>query len=188
MSERKTKELRREELLDAALEDFAELGLFGASTEEIARRAGISHPYVFRLFPTKKELFMAVAARCFRETLELFQQVAEGKRGREALSAIGEVQVNRLRTNPKLLRLQIQAFAACGDPDVREIVRNGLGDLVAYVERVGGLIDEEPSRFLAIAMLMNVLASLHLSDGAEPWVDRLLAGCRYTRETFARPT
>jgi AcrR family transcriptional regulator len=89
MSMRKSKEIRREEVLDAALDEFAETGLHGASTEDIARRAGISQPYVFRLFTTKKELFTAVAARCFRETLELFQRAAEGKRGREALDAIG---------------------------------------------------------------------------------------------------
>jgi AcrR family transcriptional regulator len=80
MSTRKTKEVRRDEVLDAALEEFAEMGLHGASTEDIARRAGISQPYVFRLFATKKELFTAVAARCFRETLEIFQRAAEGKR------------------------------------------------------------------------------------------------------------
>src|SRR6266851_7603856 len=90
VTERKTKAVRREEILDAALIVFAERGLYGASTEEIARRAGISQPYVFRLFGTKKELYMAVVARCFRETLEAFQRAAEGKRGEEALQSIGK--------------------------------------------------------------------------------------------------
>src|SRR5213075_247063 len=90
VAERKSKEARREEILDAALAVFAEQGLHGSSTEEVARRAGISQPYVFRLFGTKKELFKAVIARCFRQTLERFQQAAEGKRGEEALYAIGE--------------------------------------------------------------------------------------------------
>src|SRR6201997_5900071 len=90
VAERKTKAVRREEILDAAAAVFAEQGLHGASTEEIARRAGISQPYVFRLFGTKKELYLAVVARCFRQTLEVFQRAAEGKRGEEALRAIGE--------------------------------------------------------------------------------------------------
>jgi len=90
-SERKSKEERREEILDAALEVFADQGLHGASTEEIARRAGISQPYVFRLFGTKKELYVAGVARCFRQTLALMQEAAEGKRGQEALAAIGEL-------------------------------------------------------------------------------------------------
>src|SRR4051794_33231090 len=88
--ERKTKEERRAAVLDAALEVFADAGYAGASTEDVAKRAGISQPYVFRLFGTKKELFKAVVARCFRETLEAFQRAAEGKRGEEALQAIGE--------------------------------------------------------------------------------------------------
>src|SRR5581483_9749441 len=95
-AERKTKEVRREEILDAALAEFAEKGYHGASTEDIARRAGISQPYVFRLFGTKKELFRAVVARCFRETLEMFQRAAEGCRGEEALHAMGMAYVERL--------------------------------------------------------------------------------------------
>ena len=89
-TERKSKEERREDILDAAIAEFAAKGLHGASTDEIARLAGISQPYVFRLFGTKKELYLAVIARCFRQTLEVFQRVAEGKRGEEALHAIGQ--------------------------------------------------------------------------------------------------
>src|SRR5436309_7176721 len=92
-TERKSKEVRREEILDAAFAVFAERGLHGASTEEVARRAGISQPYVFRLFGTKKELYRAVVARCFRQTLDMFQRAAEGLRGEEALQAIGATYV-----------------------------------------------------------------------------------------------
>src|SRR5213592_4224507 len=87
--ERKSKEARREEILDAAQTVFAERGYQGASTDEIARRAGISQPYVFRLFGTEKELYVAGVARCFRQTLEVMQKAAEGKRGQDALDAIG---------------------------------------------------------------------------------------------------
>ena len=89
VSERKSAEERRDEILEAAMVEFAERGLHGASTEAIARRAGISQPYVFRLFGSKKDLFKASVARCFRETLETFQRAAEGKRGEEALEAMG---------------------------------------------------------------------------------------------------
>src|SRR6476620_5730903 len=102
--ERKSKEVRREEILDAALLEFAQLGLHGASTEDIARRAGISQPYVFRLFGTKKELFTAVVTRCFRETLEMFQRAAEGLRGKEALDAMGNAYVERLLNDHVRLR------------------------------------------------------------------------------------
>src|ERR1700709_1637319 len=117
-TERKSKEERREEILAAAFQEFAEHGLHGASTEDIARRAGISQPYVFRLFGTKKELFSAVVSRCFRETLEMFQRAAEGLRGEEALDAIGTEYVARLTADPTRLRIQMQAYAACDDPEL----------------------------------------------------------------------
>src|ERR1700760_1178175 len=108
VAERKSKEERREEILEAAFKVFADAGLHGASTEEIARRAGISQPYVFRLFGTKKELYLAAVARCFRQTLEMFQRAAEGKRGPEALEAIGHAYAELLESNRTYLRAQMQ--------------------------------------------------------------------------------
>ena len=177
-TERKSKEVRREEILDAALEVFADQGLHGASTEEIARRAGISQPYVFRLFGTKKELYLAVVARCFRETLQMFQRAAEGKRGEEALHAIGQAYGELLETDRTYLRNQMQAYAACDDPDVRAVVQNGYGDLVSYVERVSGADQVTTSTFFAKGMLMNVIASMQLQHSTEPWAVRLLEGCK----------
>jgi len=116
-------------------------------------------------------------ARCFRETLELFQRAAEGKRGREALDAIGDAYAERLGRDPVCLQVQMQAYASCSDKDICTVVRNGVGDLVACLERVGGLGDEEKARFFAIGMLMNLIASTHLAQGMEPWADRLVAGC-----------
>ena len=178
VAERKTKEVRREEILDAALQEFASRGLHGASTEDIAGRAGISQPYVFRLFGTKKELFRAVVARCFRETLEMFQRAAEGLRGEAALEAIGTAYVARLAADPTRLRAQMQAYAACDDPELREVVREGFGDLVAYVERVAEVPQEAITAFFATGMLLNVFASMEQTgEDAEPWALRLLQGC-----------
>lgn len=178
--ERKSKALRREEILAAALAVFAEQGLHGASTDEIARRAGISQPYVFRLFGTKKDLYLAVTARCFRQTLEVFQRAAEGKRGAKALQAIGEAYEQLLQGDRTYLRAQMQAYAACDDPEVCAIVQNGYGDLVTYVERVSGLDAATISSFFAKGMLMNVLSSLQLANPTEPWAVRLLEGCKNT--------
>jgi AcrR family transcriptional regulator len=175
-TERKSAEERREAVLDAGLVEFAEHGLHGASTDAIAAKAGISQPYVFRLFGTKKELFVAVINRCFRETLDIFQRAAEGKRGEEALEAIGKA-YNQLLHDRVRLRGQMQAYAASDDPEIRKIVREGYGDLVAYVERVAGLPPERISRFFATGMLLNVIASMGLEDASEPWAERLLEGC-----------
>jgi AcrR family transcriptional regulator len=175
---RKSAQERREGVVDAALGEFAAHGLDGASTEAIAAKAGISQPYVFRLFGTKKDLFMAVTSRCFRETLELFQRAAEGKRGEQALEAMGSAYVNELLPDRVRLRGQMQAYAACDDPEIREVVRNGYGDLVAYVERVSGLPPGEISRFFSMGMLLNVIASMGLQNLDEPWAERLVVGCK----------
>jgi AcrR family transcriptional regulator len=178
-SERHTAAERREEILQAAYEEFAARGLDGASTEAIARRAGISQPYVFRLYGTKKELFKAVVSRCFRQTLEMMQRAAEGLRGEEALHAIGNAYVERLSADRTTLRAQMQAYVACDDPEICAVVRAGYGDLVAYVERVSGLPPAVIARFFAQGMLLNVFASMGLTDdAAEPWAVRLLEGCK----------
>ena len=177
-NERKTREVRREEILDAALAVFAEHGLDGSSTEDVARRAGISQPYVFRLFGTKKDLFTAVINRCFRRTLERFQHAAEGKRGEDALYAIGEAYSELLASDRIYLRSQMQAYAACDDPQICAVVQNGYGDLVTYVERVSGADPATISAFFAKGMLMNVLSSMHLNEPTEPWAQRLLEGCK----------
>lgn len=173
---RKSKEVRREEILDAALAVFAEQGLHGGSTDEIARRAGISQPYVFRLFGTKKELYLALVARCFRQTLELMQRAAEGKRGDEALDAIGTAYSELLESDRLYLRAQMQAYAASEDPEIAAVVRNGYGDLVTYIERVSGASAEQVSSFFAHGMLLNILASIAATT--EAWGERLVAGCK----------
>jgi AcrR family transcriptional regulator len=173
---RKSAEERREAVLDAALVEFAEHGLHGASTEAIAAKAGISQPYVFRLFGTKKELFVAVVNRCFRETLDVFEEATDGKRGEEALDAMGSAYMDLLNDRTRL-RGQMQAYAACDDPDIRSVVREGYGELVDYVERVAALPPERISRFFAAGMLLNVISSMGLQSPTEPWAVRLLEGC-----------
>jgi len=167
---------RREEILDAAVAVFAERGLHGASTDEIARLAGISQPYVYRLFGTKKELYVSVVARCFRQTLEIFQRAAEGKRGEAALQAIGEAYGQLLESDRVYLQAQMQAYAACADPEICAVVRNGYGDLVSYVQRVSGVSQKELAEFFSHGMLMNTLASMHAP--AEDWGRRLVEGCK----------
>jgi AcrR family transcriptional regulator len=173
---RSTAAERRDQILDAALAEFAEHGLAAASTEKIAEQAGISQPYVFRLFGTKKELFKATVARCLRETLETFQRAAEGKRGEEALHAMGAAYAELLSDRTRL-QAQLQAYAACGDLEIREVVRAGYGDIVTYVERVSGVGPARVSTWFGHGMLLNVVASMDLANCDEPWAARLIDGC-----------
>jgi AcrR family transcriptional regulator len=172
---RKTAPERREDVLVAARDVFAEHGLSGASTDEIARRAGISQPYLFRLFRTKKELFIASVERCFAETRETFEQAAEGKSGEEALKAMGQAYGELIRSNPNRLRAQMQTYAACGDPDVACVARRGFGGLVDVVGRASGVDAETVSRFFAKGMLINVVASMDLLDADDAWARKLMS-------------
>src|SRR6266581_8455591 len=117
VTERKTAEQRREEIIEAAFAEFADKGLHGTSTDAIARRAGFSQPYLFRLFGTKKELFIAALHRCYRVTLETFMRAAEGKRGEEALHAMGKAYRELLTDREKLL-MQMQGHVACDDAEI----------------------------------------------------------------------
>jgi AcrR family transcriptional regulator len=178
VTERKSATERRDEILEAALVEFAAHGLDGGSTDAIAKAVGISQPYVFRLFGTKKQLFMATMERCLRGTLEMFHTASAGLKGEEALHAIGEAYVERLASDPTYLHSQMQAYAASGDPEIREVVRRGYGELVEYVERVSGVPSEEVARFFAKGMLLNVIASMDLLQAEEGWAQRLIEGCR----------
>ena len=173
---RKTADERREEILTVALEEFGEHGLDGTSTDTIARKAGISQPYLFRLFGTKKELYLASVRRCFKQTLELFQDAGAGKSGDEALHAIGQAYTGLLSDRIRL-RAQMQAYADCDDDDVREAVREGYGRLVEYVERVSDAAPERIRDFFAFGMLLNVCASMDLLDHPAPWAKQMLEAC-----------
>src|SRR5580704_769140 len=113
---------RRELVLNAAVAEFAMHGLAGTSTEDVARQAGISQPYLFRLFPTKKALFLALVERCFRRVSDTFAAAAEGLDGEEALMEMAD-SYTRLLDDRTLLLLQMQAYAACDDEEIRTATR-----------------------------------------------------------------
>lgn len=173
---RSTAAERREEILDAALTEFADHGFVGASTDAIARRIGISQPYLFRLFGTKKGLFIATVQRCMDDELDRFRQASDGLTGPEALSAMGRAYVEMITTDPRRLRGQMQAYAACDDPEIAAVARAGFGRLVEHVEGLG-LTPTEVSGFFAKGMLINVLSSMGLPDGTHAWSGRMITGC-----------
>ena len=144
------------------MKEFAYGGLQGTSTEKIASRAGISQPYLFRLFGTKKELFIASSKRCFGRVLAAFQEAAEGKTGYEAKKAMGQAYDQLLADREQMLLGQLQMYAACSDPEIRDATRAGFAELFRFVEQATGLGTEEIRNFFALGMLMNVAAAMDL--------------------------
>jgi AcrR family transcriptional regulator len=159
---------RREMVLGAAVAEFAAHGLAGTSTEDVARRAGISQPYLFRLFPTKKALFLALVDRCFARIRDTFTAAADGLTGAEAMAAMGDA-YGQLLEDRTLLLLQMQAYAACDDPEIRDATRAGYKKLWELVERLTGLPFQQVVDFFAVGMLMNVAAALDLPTVDERW-------------------
>jgi AcrR family transcriptional regulator len=161
-------EERRELIVDAAIGEFARAGLRGANMDAVARAVGVTQPYIFRLFGTKKALFLACVERCFDRTQEEFERAAAGLTGAQALGAMGMAYIAKLRDRDLLL-LQLHSYTACDDPDVRALVRRRYGELVALVERLTGVEGKPVGEFFAHGMLLNVLAAMDALDAPEPW-------------------
>jgi AcrR family transcriptional regulator len=161
---------RREQIVAVALRHFADGGLHGTSTEDIAAETGLSQPYLFRLFRTKRDLFLACADECMHRISTAFREAAASAPEGEKLSAMGDAYL-RLLEDEHLLRFQLQEYAACADPVIRSHVRAGFGGLVRLVEEVAGRPEEEIWRFFATGMLLNVVATIGLKEVAEedPW-------------------
>jgi AcrR family transcriptional regulator len=170
-------EERREQIVSAALIEFAHGGLQGTSTEAIAKRVGVSQPYLFRFFETKKDLFIAAIELCMGETLALFRHASEGLRGKEALEAMGRAYISELVSDRDQLLAQMQAYAACEDADVRKAVQRGYGDLYEFVERASGADDHEIRDFFAFGMLLNVMAAMDVPSIDAGWARRLTRDC-----------
>jgi AcrR family transcriptional regulator len=177
---RMTADERRDAIVEAAVHEFADTGLAGTSTETIARRAGISQPYLFRLFGTKKELFLAAVERCFAETIETFRTAARGASdGPDALRRMGNAYAELIRDRRKL-RMQMQAYAAADDPDVRRAVQRGFGELTGLILGISGASGATVADFLARGMLLNVMASMDVLDEPGGWPQLLQEGCMRT--------
>ena len=168
-----TADERRESVLRAAVPEFARGGLAGTSTEAVARRAGVSQPYLFRLFPGKKALFLATVRRAFDAVEQTFRDAVDEMRdagpavsGRSVGDAMGEAYRHML-VDRDLLLLQMQAYAACDDPEVRAVTREAFGQLWDVVAELAGFSEQETRDFFAAGMLMNVAAAMNLLDATD---------------------
>jgi len=161
---------RRSQLLGIAASEFADHGLHGASIETIAREAGITQAYVFRMFGTKKALFLELVGAAFDRFSDGMSQAADGKQGLDALTLMGS-QYYELLADRTTLLLQLQGFAACGDPDVRDLVRARLAHMWDTVADTTGLDPVTVKSFLAYGMLLNNVAALDIADLDEPWAN-----------------
>ncbi|MTD55568.1 TetR family transcriptional regulator [Amycolatopsis sp. RM579] len=161
---------RRAQVLDIAAREFAEHGLHGASTEAIAREAGITQAYVFRMFGTKKALFLELVREAFERLGNAMRVAGQGKTGLAALSAMGAQYFDLLADQTALL-LQLQGFAACADPEVRDVVRACFARLWDTTQGGTGLEPLTVKAFLAFGTLLNAGAAMDIERVDAPWAD-----------------
>jgi AcrR family transcriptional regulator len=162
---------RRESVVRAAYTEFARTGYHGTSTETIARRVGVSQPYLFRLFPGKQALFRAAAERCFEVLVAAFEKASEGLGGAAAKEAMAGEYANLILDRDVLL-MQMQLYVAAAsaeDPELSDFIRRRWTDLWDFVRARTGADDEELAHFFGTGMLINALVSLGIPADDRCW-------------------
>ncbi|MER5934407.1 TetR/AcrR family transcriptional regulator [Streptomyces sp. NPDC002054] len=166
---------RRESVIRAATHEFARGGYHGTSTEAIAKRVGVSQPYLFRLFPNKQAIFDAAASRCLADTRRVFAEAAEGLHGEEALRAMADAYTRLIAEDPDKLQMQLQTYVAvaaaeaAGDREFGELVRAGWLELWDTVHLPLGADVKETTTFMAYGMLINTLGAMGFPPGHRVW-------------------
>jgi AcrR family transcriptional regulator len=176
---------RRDALIEAAMGEFARGGLHGTKVSQVARAVGVAQPYVFTLFPTKVDLFLAAVGRGFERIEAIFAAAAERfeadgptEADEDVLMAIGRAYVDSLGAERDLLLLQLQAYAACEEDDIRRAVRGFYSGVIEQARRLSGADDERLDDFFRGGMWLNVAAALGVEDLSEKadWVRAIVEG------------
>ena len=166
---------RRGQILAAALREFSHKGFHGASTLTIAEAAGSSHPGLFRTFPTKKGLFIAVLEQVFA-TVRQELAVADKAAGDDQVHA-AVIAWRALMEERELMLLLIQGYAACEDPDIHDLMYRWTREAFGRMEALSRTGADSSPRPFATAMLYMVASCMDLTARVEgeAWVGRLLA-------------
>ncbi|WP_201264337.1 TetR/AcrR family transcriptional regulator [Streptomyces olivochromogenes] len=166
---------RRESVIRAAIAEFARGGYYGTSTESIAKRVGVSQPYLFRLFPDKRAIFLAAAHRCMEDTNRTFEEAAKGLEGEDALHSMANAYTKAIAEHPEQLLMQMQMYVAtaaaeqAGDRELGEAVRADWMRLWETAHLPLGADPKETTGFMAYGMLINCLVTMGFPPGHEVW-------------------
>lgn len=165
---------RYEQVVGAAVFAFAASGYAGTTTDDVARRVGVSQPYIIRLFGTKQALFLAAIDRACNEIEQTFRDA--GARQQD-LGYLG-LAFKTLLGQRELLLLLLHGFAASGDPAVGPVIRRRYGDIYRLVRELTGADAAQAREFLSTGMLLTVLSAMDVVGpdltGREPWADELM--------------
>ncbi len=170
---------RRDALIEAAVHEFAQGGFHGTPVDRVARRVGVAQPYVFSLFGSKRELFLAAVERGFELVSESLTAAAAAfdpataPPDTDVLKAMGDGYVELLKSDRDYLMLQLHSYAACNDDVIRDRVRGQYARLVAQVQQISGADQEQIDNFFRYGMWLNVAAAMGVED--------LSVGCEWVQ-------
>jgi AcrR family transcriptional regulator len=200
---RQPAEIRRDQLVQAALRVFAHAGYRSTGTLEIAREAGVGEPTIYRYFADKKDLYLEVLKRSAELILAGWSQVAaEESNPLRAMAAIGTWYHQSVGQEPDPLRVRARAIAESQDDDIRAVVREAYLQCFLFVRsllvsaREQGLIDSEADSdaiawlFMGVGLAIDTVTLLDMPDAISPAtlnsIDRLFGrAMSYRRETPA---
>jgi AcrR family transcriptional regulator len=164
---------RYEQVVTAAVTAFARGGYAGTTTDQVARLAGVSQPYVIRLFGTKQALFLAAATRAT-------DRIEQGLRD----AVTGAERDPRWATHDGLLAeresitVLLHGFVIGNDPVIGPAVRDCLGRIHHTIKELTGADEAGTSGVLATGMLLAVLCAMRVvgpdAVTAEPWMTALV--------------
>ncbi len=175
---------RRELVLEAATRIFGERGYVGATTDAVAKAAGVSQPYVVRMFGTKESLFLAVLERALERLIGAFRAVLQdgGPSQPEFRARLGAAYTELLTDRGLLLSL-MHAFILGSDPVIGACARRGFLDVVRFLRDEAEFTPEGVREFLAGGMLLNTLVGIRMASeySVDPLAKELLDGILPTK-------
>ncbi len=169
---------RRELIIESATAVFGDYGYYGTTTDQIARAAGVSQPYVVRIFGTKEKLFVEVLGRALELLMRAFRRALATDDGQPLARRLGTAYVGLLEHRGLLLSL-MHAFVLGSDPVIGERARSGFLEVYEFLRHEAGMSADEAGLFLANGMLSNTMIGLRMTDmdSASPIAHELLLAC-----------
>lgn len=185
MSERSsilsTAEVRRPLVAASAVREFARGGFHGTTVAAVASDAKISPAYVFKLFPSKEQLFVVALEECFSQIVAALTEGADASADQSpkgVLDAMG-LAYAELISDRTLLVLQVHAQSVADIPEVGQALRAGLKSVTELAKSRSGASDEDVQRFIAYGQLCHLIVTVGLEDVPEAWARLLSDGIRH---------
>jgi AcrR family transcriptional regulator len=176
-----TAEVRRPAVAASAVREFARGGYHGTTVAAVANDAKISPAYVFKLFPSKEQLFVVALEECFSQIVDALKRGADAAADQSpdsVLYAMGGAYAE-LISDRTLLILQVHAQSVADIPEIGQALRNGLKAVTTFAKTRSGASDEAVQRFVAYGQLCHLLVTTRIEDVPEDWARLLADGIRH---------